>query len=121
MNQIKPGNRIGDIGYAIENYAKKYNLGVVKELVGHGVGTSVHEDPDVPNFGRKGEGPLLKKNMVIAIEPMLTFGDYSVYLDDNDWTVKTMDGSKSAHFEHTVLITDDEPIILTGHDQNGKE
>ena len=115
------GNRVGDISYAVQKYAEEHNLGVVRELCGHGIGSNLHEDPDVPNFGSKGTGPLLKKGMVIAIEPMLTYGDYSVYLDDNEWTVKTDDGSKSAHFEHTVLITDDEPIILTGDDKNGKE
>ena len=115
------GNRVGDISYAINKYADDHNLGIVRELCGHGIGSNLHEDPDVPNFGQKGTGPVLKKNMVIAIEPMLTFGDFEVYLDDNDWTVKTMDGSNSAHFEHTVLITEDGPIILTGDDKNGKE
>ena len=115
--------KVQGIGYVpfVAEYAEEHNLGVVRELCGHGIGTNLHEDPDVPNFGSKSSGPLLKKGMVIAIEPMLTFGDYSVYLDDNDWTVKTDDGSNSAHFEHTVLITDDEPIILTGDDKNGKE
>ena len=121
IKNAKSGNRVGDISYAVGKYAEEHNLGVVRELCGHGIGSNLHEDPDVPNFGSKGNGPLLKKGMVIAIEPMLTFGDYAVYLDDNEWTVKTDDGSKSAHFEHTVLITDDEPIILTGDDKNGKE
>ena len=117
IKEAKAGNHVGDISYAVQKYAEDHNLGVVRELCGHGIGSDLHEDPDVPNFGSKGTGPLLKKNMVIAIEPMLTYGDYSVYLDENDWTVKTMDGSKSAHFEHTVLITDDEPIIFTGDDE----
>ena len=117
IKKAKAGNHVGDISYAVQKYAEDHNLGVVRELCGHGIGSNLHEDPDVPNFGKKGEGPLLKKNMTIAIEPMLTIGDYEVYLDENDWTVKTIDGSKSAHFEHTVLITDDEPIIFTGDDE----
>ena len=115
------GNRVGDIGYAIEQYAIKHNLGVVKEFVGHGVGTSVHEDPSVPNYGEKGRGPLLKSGMVIAIEPMITFGSEELEVDDNGLTAYTVDGSKAAHFEHTIAITDGEPIILTGEWENGKE
>lgn len=121
IKQAVVGNRIGDISDSIETYAKNHNLGVVKELCGHGIGTNLHEDPDVPNFGKRGTGPILKKGMVIAIEPMLTFGKEDVYLDDNDWTVITCDGSNSAHFEHTVLISDEGPIILTGDGNNGKE
>lgn len=121
IKEAKVGNRIGDISYAVQKYAEDHNLGVVRELCGHGIGTELHEDPNVPNFGQKGSGPLLKKGMVIAIEPMLTFGDYSVYLDDNDWTIITDDGSHAAHYEHTVLITDDGPMILTGECENGKE
>ena len=121
IKEAIPGNRVGDISYAVQKYAEDHNLGVVRELCGHGIGTNLHEDPDVPNFGQKGTGPLLKEGMVIAIEPMLTFGDYSVYLDDNDWTVITDDGSRAAHFEHTVLITKEGPIILTGDDRYGEE
>ena len=117
----KAGNRVGDISNAVEVYANKHNLGIVRELCGHGVGTNLHEDPNVPNYGEKGTGPLLKPGMVIAIEPMLTFGDESIYVDDNDWTIKTDDGKKAAHFEHTILITEDEPEILTGECKNGKE
>lgn len=117
----KAGNRIGDISSAIQNYANEHNLGIVRELCGHGIGSNLHEDPDVPNYGEKNTGPLLKKGMVIAIEPMLTFGDESIYVDDNEWTIKTDDGSRAAHFEHTVLITDGEPEILTGECKNGKE
>ncbi len=115
------GNRIGDISNAIETYAKKHNLGIVRELVGHGVGTNLHEDPNVPNYGEKGKGPLLKPGMVIAIEPMLTFGKENIYVEDNDWTIRTYDGSNAAHFEHTILITDDKPEILTGECENGKK
>ena len=114
LAQVKPGNRIGDIGYAIEEYAHKHNLGVVRELCGHGVGTSVHEDPEVPNYGIPNTGPRLKEGMVIAVEPMLTLGSPRVYLHDNNWTVDTQDGSLSAHFEHTVVVTKDGYQILTG-------
>lgn len=114
IKQVKPGNRIGDIGYAVEKYAKAHNLGVVRELCGHGVGTDVHEDPDVPNYGTKGTGPILKEGMVIAIEPMLNLGTEQIFIEDNDWTIITGDGKASAHFEHTVLVTKDGYEILTG-------
>lgn len=114
IKQVKPGNRIGDIGAAIEEYAEAHNLGVVKELVGHGVGTSVHEDPEVPNYGKKGTGIVLKEGMVIAIEPMLNLGTADIYILDDDWTIETDDGLPSAHFEHTVAVTKDGCIILTG-------
>lgn len=114
LEQVKPGNRIGDIGYAVANYAKEHNLGVVKELCGHGVGTDVHEDPEVPNFGLKNTGPKLVPGMVIAVEPMLTLGSPRVYVKDNDWTVCTQDGSLAAHYEHTVVVTKDGYKILTG-------
>ncbi len=114
LAQIKPGNRIGDIGHAIETYAKEHHLGVVEELVGHGVGTNVHEEPDVPNYGRPGTGPLLREGMVIAVEPMLNLGSKEICMLDDDWTVETMDGSPSAHFEHTVAVTKDGYQIMTG-------
>ena len=114
IKQAKVGNRIGDISYAVEKYATEHNLGVVKELVGHGVGTSVHESPDVPNYGTKGTGPKIRDGMVIAIEPMLTLGSPDIYIEDNDWTVKTEDSSLSAHFEHTIGVTNEGVIILTG-------
>ena len=114
IKQAKVGHRIGDISYAVEKYATEHNLGVVKELVGHGVGTSVHEAPDVPNYGTKGTGPKIRDGMVIAIEPMLTLGSPDIYIEDNDWTVKTEDSSLSAHFEHTIAITNEGVIILTG-------
>ena len=114
LKQVKPGNRIGDIGYAIEQYAHKHNLGVVKELCGHGVGTSVHEDPEVPNYGIPSTGPRLKEGMVIAVEPMLTMGSPEIFVHDNNWTIDTQDGSLSAHFEHTVAVTKDGYQILTG-------
>ena len=114
LEQIKPGNRVGDIGYAIQKYAEEHNLGVVRELCGHGVGTSVHEDPEVPNFGIPNTGARLKEGMVIAVEPMLTLGSPRIFIHDNDWTIDTEDGSPSAHFEHTVVVTADGYEILTG-------
>ena len=113
IKQVKPGNRIGDISHAIEEYANKYNLGVVRELCGHGIGTDMHEDPEVPNYGKEGSGPLLKEGMVICIEPMLTFGERYIYMEDDDWTIKTDDGLPAAHYEHTVLVTKDGYEILT--------
>ena len=116
LKQVKPGNRIGDISNAIETYANSHNLEVVKELVGHGIGNHVHEKPDVPNFGKKGTGPILKEGMTIAIEPMLNLGTREIYLLEDDWTIITQDGSPSAHFEHTVVVTKDGYQILTGDD-----
>ena len=114
LEQIKPGNRIGDISNAIETHAKKYKLGVVRELVGHGVGTKVHEEPDVPNFGEAGRGPVLKVGMVLAVEPMLTLGRRDICILDDDWTIETIDNSPAAHYEHTVVVTKDGYEILTG-------
>ena len=110
----KAGNRVGDISHAVEEYAKKYHLGVIKELTGQGVGSHLHEEPNVPNYGRAGTGPKLKEGMVIAIEPMLTLGSPEIYMLDDDWTIKTDDGSLSGHFEHTVVIRDNGCEILTG-------
>ena len=116
LKQVKPGNRIGDISNAIETYANAHNLGVVRELVGHGVGSNLHEEPDVPNYGKKGTGPLLKEGMTIAIEPMLNLGTHKIYILDDDWTIITRDGSPSAHFEHSVVVTKDGYRLLTGDD-----
>ena len=113
LEQVKPGNRIGDISNAVETVAKKYHLGVVRELCGHGVGHDLHEDPDIPNFGRAGTGPLIKEGMVFAVEPMLNLGDRDVCMLDDGWTIVTYDESPSAHFEHTVLVTKDGYEILT--------
>jgi methionyl aminopeptidase len=113
LKMVKPGNRVGDISNAIEKYAKKHNLGIVRELCGHGIGTEMHEEPDVPNFGSKNSGPRLKPGMVICIEPMLTFGGEKVYLLSDGWTVITADGLDAAHYEHTVLVTDTGYEILT--------
>jgi len=113
IKQVKPGNRIGDISNAVEMYAKKHNLGVVKELVGHGIGVDMHEEPDIPNYGKSGTGPILKEGMTICIEPMLNLGTADIYQLDDGWTIKTDDGKPSAHYEHTVLVTKDGYEILT--------
>lgn len=106
------GCHVGDIGNAVEkSLSKKY--GIVRDLVGHGVGHELHEDPNIPNQGRAGTGPVLQSGMTIAIEPMITLGTYEVFTDMDGWTVKTQDGSRSAHFEHTILITDIGAEILT--------
>ena len=108
------GNRVGDISWAVqENTEKKYGYGVVRELVGHGLGKSLHEDPQVPNYGRRGSGTKLKEGMVIAIEPMINLGVKEVYYDDDGWTVKTKDGKPSAHYEHTVCIRKGAADILS--------
>lgn len=114
IEQVKPGARIGDISSAIEKHAKAHNLGVIKELVGHGIGTSVHEAPDVPNYGKAGKGPILKEGMVIAIEPMLNLGSAGIYILDDKWTIVSEDHKKSAHYEHTVAVTKNGYKILTG-------
>ena len=114
IKEVKAGARLGDIGNAIETYAKQHKLSVVRELCGHGIGTELHEDPDVLNYGKKDTGMVLKAGMTIAIEPMLNLGERYVYMLDDDWTICTDDGSPSAHFEHTVLVTEDGYEILTG-------
>lgn len=113
INMVKPGNRIGDISARVQEYAESHNLGVVRELCGHGIGREMHEDPEVPNFGIPNTGSKLKAGMVICIEPMLTFGERYVYVEDDEWTVKTEDSSPAAHYEHTVLVTEDGYEILT--------
>lgn len=116
LSKIKDGVRLGDISNAIEEYATHHKLGVVRELTGHGIGSNLHEDPDVPNFGKKGAGPVLKKGMTIAVEPMLNLGTRKIYILDDDWTIITGDNKPSAHFEHTVIVTEDGCEILTGGD-----
>ncbi len=113
IEAITTGATTGDVGYAIENFVKPYKLGIVRDLSGHGVGRAIHEDPYVPNFGKKGKGATLKPGMVIAIEPMLTRGSEDIVLMPDGYTLKTSDGSRSAHFEHTVLITEEGAEILT--------
>ena len=116
IDMARPGIRLGDIGHAIQKHNEDNGYSVVKEFVGHGVGKNLHEDPEVPNFGREGHGLRLVSGMVIAIEPMINLGTASVKVMPNDWTVKTTDGSLSAHFEHTIAITDNGAVILTQAD-----
>lgn len=105
--------RLSDISHAIQQYAESQGFSVVRDYVGHGVGKNMHESPQIPNFGRPGKGPRLQEGMVLAIEPMINAGTYHVKVLDNDWTVVTVDGKPSAHYEHTVAITDGEPELLT--------
>ena len=107
------GMRIGDIGHAVQSHCEAEGYSVVREMVGHGVGHDLHEEPQVPNYGRQGQGVKLKEGMVIAIEPMINLGRADVAWEDDEWTVVTMDGSLSAHYENTILNTDGEPEILT--------
>ena len=113
INKVKPGSHIGDIGYAIENYVEREGLSVVKVLVGHGVGFAVHEEPSIPNYGKIGEGPVLKSGMILAIEPMVALGSGEVKLSEDGFGYETVDGSLSAHFEHTVAVTDNGYLVLT--------
>lgn len=113
IEQVKIGNRIGDIGFAIQDYVEKNGFSVVRDLVGHGVGRAVHEAPEVPNFGNKNSGLKLREGMVIAIEPMVNEGSYYIRCDDDEWTIRTEDGKLSAHFEHTVAVTENGCEILT--------
>lgn len=114
IKEVKDGATLGDIGHAIESYAHKHHLGVVRELCGHGIGNELHEDPDIPNYGNTHTGMILKEGMTIAIEPMLNLGSRNVCMLDDDWTIVTEDGKPSAHFEHTVLVKKDGYEILTG-------
>ena len=113
IKAARGGAKVGDIGAAVEAYVKPHGYGIVRELAGHGVGYAVHEEPYVPNFGKKNTGAVLKPGMVIAIEPMLNEGTADVILEDDGYTFRTKDGKRSAHFEHTILITDGAPEILT--------
>jgi len=109
-------NRVGDIAFAIQEYTERKNgYGVVRELVGHGLGRNLHEDPQVPNFGKRGTGAKLKENLVLAIEPMINMGTKDVYTDDDGWTVKTRDGKPSVHFEHDVCVKKDKALILSDY------
>lgn len=113
IEMARVGNRLGDISHAVEEYILQNNMAIVKDYVGHGVGHELHEDPEVPNYGRAGHGPRLVAGMVIAIEPMVNIKGEGVHTLDNDWTVVTDSGSLSAHFEHTIAITAGDPLILT--------
>ncbi|HNO48470.1 MAG TPA: type I methionyl aminopeptidase, partial [Chitinophagales bacterium] len=110
------GNRIGDISYAIQEHTQfKHNYGVVRDLIGHGVGKNLHEEPDVPNYGKRGKGLVLKEGLTIAIEPMINLGTHEVKVLDDKWTIVTRDGKPSAHFEHTIAVGKGKPEILSDH------
>ncbi len=113
IKACRAGKTVGDVGFAIQSYVEPHNYGIVEELAGHGVGYKVHEDPYVPNYGKKGEGELLEPGMVLAIEPMLNEGTRRIKLDRDGYTYRTSDGKRSAHFEHTIVIMDGAPVILT--------
>lgn len=116
IEQAIAGNRIGDISFAIQEYTEKRNgYGVVRELVGHGLGQSMHEDPQVPNYGKRGSGPKLKEGMVLAIEPMINMGSKDVYTEKDGWTIKTRDGKPSVHFEHDVCVKKGKADILSNY------
>jgi methionyl aminopeptidase len=113
IEQAINGNNLTDISNAVQSYVESHNLSVVREYVGHGIGRDMHEDPQIPNFGPPGRGPRLKKGMTLAIEPMVNMGSFKVKTLSDGWTVVTKDRSRSAHFEHTIVITDDKPLILS--------
>lgn len=113
IRHLRPGVRLGEVSHAIQEYIESRGFGVVRQYVGHGVGRSMHEEPQVPNFGPPDRGPILKKGMVLALEPMVTEGDWHTRPLDDHWTVVTVDGSLAAHFEHTVAIREDGPEVLT--------
>lgn len=116
IRELKAGNRIGDVGFAIQNYCEKNGYGVVRELVGHGLGKKMHEDPEMPNYGNRGRGKKLMEGMVVAIEPMINMGTYKVKQLKDGWTIVTLDGKNSAHFEHDVAIVDGKPQLLSTFD-----
>lgn len=113
IEEAVEGRRIGDIGYVIQQYCESFNYGVVREFAGHGIGKDMHEDPFVPNFGKRGTGEMLKSGMCIAIEPMITLGNRQVVLENDDWTVRTKDHSMAAHFEHSIAIRSGKADILS--------
>ena len=113
IEQIRSGNRIGDVGYAVQQHAEKHGYGVVRELVGHGLGKNMHEDPELPNYGRRGTGKKMKDGLVLAIEPMINLGTEKVAQLEDGWTIVTQDGKPSAHFEHDVAIVGGKPEILS--------
>lgn len=111
-----PGNRVGDIGHAIQSYVEGEGFSVVREFIGHGIGSVIHEKPDIPHYGLPGKGPRLKEGMVFTIEPMVNVGEWKTKMDGNGWTARTVDGKLSAQYEHTIAITKDGPVILTDQD-----
>ncbi|MDO4432786.1 MAG: type I methionyl aminopeptidase [Aerococcaceae bacterium] len=117
IEQAVVGNRVGDIGHAIQTYAESKGFGVVRDFIGHGIGPTIHEDPQVPHYGLKGKGLRLKEGMTITIEPMITTGTWKMTMDDNGWTARTRDGGFCAQYEHSIAITKNGPIILTEQDR----
>lgn len=113
IDNARAGKHLGDIGAAVQDYCESHGYGVVRELTGHGIGREMHEEPQVPNYGRAGNGKMLKAGMCIAIEPMITMGDKAVYLDDDRWSIRTRDGKPAAHFEHTLAVRRGEAEILS--------
>lgn len=116
IREFREGNRVGDVGYAIQNYCESHGYGIVRELVGHGVGRKMHEDPEMPNYGKRGRGKRFREGMVVAIEPMINMGTKSVRQLRDGWTILTADGKPSAHFEHDVAIVDGKPQLLSTFD-----
>lgn len=113
IRELKAGNRVGDVGFAIQNYCEKHGYGVVRELVGHGLGKEMHEDPEMPNYGRRGRGKKLIEGMVVAIEPMINLGTHRINQLSDGWTILTKDGKPSAHFEHDIAIVNGKPELLS--------
>ena len=113
MEKMVPGNRLYDVSYAVQEYVEALGYSVVREYCGHGIGQKMHESPQVPNYGRPGTGPVLKEGWVLAIEPMVNLGRHQVDVDADGWTVRTRDGSFSSHWEHTIAVTGDGPVVLT--------
>jgi methionyl aminopeptidase len=113
IQQAVHGNRLGDVGYAIQQHCQAAGFSVVREMVGHGIGRNMHEDPEVPNYGKRGQGIQLREGMVIAIEPMINMGNRGILVEKDGWTIRTIDRKPSAHFEHTVVASEDGPLIMT--------
>lgn len=113
IDEIRPGRRLGDVGAAVQRLVEAAGFSVVRDFAGHGIGRGLHEEPQVPNFGDPGTGPVLREGMTLAIEPMVNLGTYDVVMDEDGWTIRTRDGKPSAHFEHTVAVTPDGALVLT--------
>ena len=121
IEEALPGKRIGDIGASVQEHCTRAGYGVVREFVGHGIGKEMHEDPPVPNYGRRGNGPMIKNGMCIAIEPMITLGEPSIYMMPDMWTIKTRDGKVAAHYEHTIAIHNGKFDILSSFEKIERE
>ena len=117
IEQAVAGHRLGDIGYAVENHCTSHSYGVVREFVGHGVGRDMHEDPQVPNYGKRGTGTMLKNGLCIAIEPMITMGSRQVFMDPDRWTIRTRDGKPAAHYEHSLAVRQGRAEVLSSFDE----